>query len=81
MREIDLKPLPDDKRCSCGEPTLTLARDMTEHTPVRFVSTEYGDAWRVQDAPHMENIDGECTVRLFCPSCGEYFAVPSELED
>lgn len=74
--EIDKIDLPTDGACPCGNKSLVLAQDQTEYTTV----TKSGE-WEF-GASNFEQTDYDTMggVRLFCPSCGQYFNVPKELE-
>jgi hypothetical protein len=57
----------------CGNADLLLCVDRTEYTPLKMIK----GAW-VQDPreAHTEIINGDETIRLMCPNCGEYHQVP-----
>lgn len=69
-----MKKVTAKGRCAeCGNPDLLLCVDRTTYTPLKYV----GKAWVRDDAAaHTQIIDGDDTIRLMCPNCGEYHQVP-----
>jgi hypothetical protein len=68
-------PETKDGCCTeCGSADLTLAQDTTVYTDCKLVDGR----WQQGDE-RTEPTDGEESIRLFCPNCGEYFAVPESL--
>lgn len=74
---LNQKPLPFTNWCAtCGSEDLLLCVDRTEYTPVKFQD----GAWKIDShATHTEITQGDQSVRLLCPNCGEYHNVPRAL--
>lgn len=75
---LNLIPLKDGKFCAeCGSADLLLAVDHTE-----FSTLKVNDKTGTLEATysHQEPSEDDCSVRLFCNSCGRYHEVPDTLE-
>jgi hypothetical protein len=70
-----LRFLPDSG-CYCGQTRVTLARDCTAYTGVEWVD----GMWQATGSETVEPTEAPDSVRLFCPDCGTYFRIPSDLE-
>lgn len=71
-----LKKLVNNACAGCGNKNLTLAKDHTQYSPSEFNTTTC--KWEAT-YNSTEELDGEDSIRFFCPNCGEYHEVPEEL--
>ena len=71
----ELFDLDEEGKCPCGSVELTLAKDCTHYDSGVVLDGK----WFGRGNEKAVDIEAEQAIRLFCPSCGTYFNVPSNV--
>lgn len=68
---------PSDNKCTaCGVEGLTFAADVTRYYQIKSVVP-----FEISTHCTTYLTDGDHTLRVFCPSCGEAYTAPDGAED